>query len=187
MSQVRKLSDLKPDQRNARRHSQRNVELIAEALREVGAARSVVVDENGNVLAGNGTIAAAALAGIAKVRVVPASGDEIVAVQRKGLTKKQKTRLALYDNRTAELAEWDLDVLGELEDDDLAGILSLDDLADSPANPDPTEGDDEKGEGNGFNYEQQYGVIVMCVSESQQQETYDRLTADGFTCRVVVT
>ena len=52
----------------------------------VGAARSIVIDEDGVVLSGNATIEAAAQAGIDRVKVVEADGNEIVAVQRKGLT-----------------------------------------------------------------------------------------------------
>ncbi|MDP9366390.1 MAG: hypothetical protein M3Q10_19565, partial [Chloroflexota bacterium] len=56
------LSALVPDPRNARKHNDRNLALIEQALREVGAARSVVVDEAGTVLTGNATVAAAAKA-----------------------------------------------------------------------------------------------------------------------------
>ncbi|MDP9364583.1 MAG: hypothetical protein M3Q10_10230, partial [Chloroflexota bacterium] len=89
------LSALVSDPRNARRHNERNLGLIEDALREVGAARSVVVDEHGTVLAGNATVAAARQVGIARVRVVEADGAELVAVRRTNLTPEQKRRLAL--------------------------------------------------------------------------------------------
>ena len=109
------LRDLTPDPRNARKHTPRNVGTIVDALNEIGAARSIVIDENNVVLAGNATIEAAAQAGIEKVLVVEADGNTIIAVRRTGLTADQKTRLALFDNRAAELAEgWDADVLAEL-------------------------------------------------------------------------
>src|SRR5687767_5950346 len=125
------LAALTPDPRNARRHGDRNLALIEAALREVGAARSIVVDEAGTVLAGNATVAAAERAGITKVRVVEADGTELVAVRRSGLTGEQKRRLALYDNRAAELADWDAEVLASLaEDTDLSGLWDDDELAD---------------------------------------------------------
>ncbi len=108
------LADLKPDPRNARRHNPRNIGMIEKALNEVGAARSIVIDEDNVILAGNGVVEAAAQAGIERVRVVEADGNEIIAVKRSNLTPEQKQKLAIYDNRTAELAEWDTDVLGEL-------------------------------------------------------------------------
>ena len=111
---IETLADLTPDPRNARRHNPRNVGMLEKALGEVGAARSIVIDERGVVPAGNATIEAAARAGIEKVQVVDADGETIIAVRRTGLTAKQKTRLALYDNRTAELADWDADVIADL-------------------------------------------------------------------------
>lgn len=115
------ISQLQPDPKNARKHTERNVGLIENALREVGAARSIVVDENGVILAGNATIEAAASAGIEEIITVPANGNQIVAVMRSGLTEDQKHRLALFDNRAAELAKWDVTVLNEF---DTAGLLS---------------------------------------------------------------
>jgi len=111
------LADLKPDPRNARRHNPRNIGMIVDSLHQVGAARSIVIDEDNVILAGNGVIEAAAEAGIMDVRIIEASGNEIIAVKRSGLTAEQKTKLALFDNRTAELADWDLDVLGDLDID----------------------------------------------------------------------
>jgi hypothetical protein len=47
---VSTIGELRPDPRNARRHGPRNVETIAAALAEVGAARSIVIDESGVIL-----------------------------------------------------------------------------------------------------------------------------------------
>ena len=114
------IKDLKPDPANARKHNPRNIGQIVSALHEVGAARSIVIDEDNYILAGNGVTEAAAIAGIENVKVVEVDGNTIVAVRRTGLTPEQKKRLALFDNRTAELAEWDIDQL-KIEFD--AGML----------------------------------------------------------------
>lgn len=105
------LRDLTPDPQNRRQHNPRNVGMIVDAMHAVGAARSIVIDENNIVLAGNATIDAAAEAGIERVLIVDATGDEVIAVRRRGLTGEQKRTLALADNRAAELATWDLDQL----------------------------------------------------------------------------
>lgn len=125
MADITHIKDLKPDQRNARKHNARNIGMIEDALNEVGAARSIVIDEDGNILAGNGTVEAAAQAGIERVKVVEASGEEIVAVRRRGLTEKQKRRLALFDNRTAELAEWEIDVVREIVAEDAEALKGM--------------------------------------------------------------
>jgi len=111
---IESIADLTPDERNARKHNPRNIGMIMDSLQQVGAARSIVVDEDGKILAGHGVIEAAAEAGIERVQVVDADGETIIAVRRSGLTAEQKVKLALYDNRTAELAEWDAEVLSEL-------------------------------------------------------------------------
>jgi DNA modification methylase len=114
-----RIADLVVDPNNRRTHNPRNVEMIVAALKDVGAARSIVIDEDDVVLAGNGVTAAAAAAGITKVRVIDAAGDEIIAVRRRGLSAAAKRSLAMYDNRTAELAEWNAD---QLAADQAAGL-----------------------------------------------------------------
>jgi len=101
------IKDLIPDPHNRRKHTPRNVGMIVDSLHKVGTGRSIVIDEKNEVLAGNATIEAAGEAGITKVKVVEVDGNEVVAVRRTGLTENQKRELAIYDNRTAELADWD--------------------------------------------------------------------------------
>jgi len=48
------IADLTHDPKNARKHGKRNLDTIAKSLEECGAARSIVIDENGVILAGNG-------------------------------------------------------------------------------------------------------------------------------------
>jgi hypothetical protein len=112
------VDNLTPDPHNRRRHTPRNLEMIGAALRDVGAARSIVIDEHNEVLAGNGVLEAAPGAGISKVQIVDVEGDTIIAVRRSGLTATQKRALAIYDNRAAELAEWNTD---QLDSDEKAG------------------------------------------------------------------
>ena len=91
-SETAPLTSLISDPRNVRRHTDRTVGLIEQALREVGAARSIVVDETGILLAGNATVTAATKAGIDRVRIVEADGAELIAVRRSGLSPEQKRR-----------------------------------------------------------------------------------------------
>ena len=143
---MNKLADLRPDQNNARKHNPRNIGMVANSLREVGAARSGVIDEDGNILAGNGTYEALSEAGIEKVKIVQADGNEWVVVQRKGLSEKQKLKLALYDNRSAELAEWDKDVLADIDPEIMESMFStdeLEDLLDNDGDSEELEGEDD--------------------------------------------
>ncbi len=117
------IKDLIPDANNARLHTPRNIGVIERSLHDVGAARSIVIDEDNHILAGNGTVAAAAQAGIERVQIVEADGETIIAVRRRGLTPEQKIRLALADNRASELASWDGSVLAGLADAHGTAIL----------------------------------------------------------------
>ena len=127
---VSHIKDLVPDPQNRRAHNPRNIGMVVDALHQVGAARSIVIDEDNVILAGNGVTAAAAEAGITKVRVIEAAGDELIAVRRSGLTAEQKRALAMYDNRTGELATWDTAQLAaDLKDGvDLAPYFFVDEL-----------------------------------------------------------
>lgn len=120
------LAALKPDTENRRKHNPRNVGMIEDSLQEVGAGRSVVIDSDGTILAGNATVEAAGNVGIERVRIIETDGNEIIAVRRTNLSATQKKRLALYDNRTAELADWDIDqiALDVAAGDDLDGLFT---------------------------------------------------------------
>jgi ParB-like chromosome segregation protein Spo0J len=113
------LADLLPDPQNRRKRTPRNVEMITTALREVGAGRSIVIDERHEVLAGNGVVEAAQALGFSKVQVVKGDRDTLVAIQRDDLTPDETRRLALYDNRTGELAEWNWQ---QIATDEAAGL-----------------------------------------------------------------
>ena len=115
-----KLDELHADPHNRRKHNPRNLGMLADALRKVGASRSIVIDETGEILAGNGVVAAASEVGLSEVQVVDVDGETVVAVRRSGLSAEQKRELAIYDNRTAELAEWDWERLAQDQAEGLA-------------------------------------------------------------------
>jgi DNA modification methylase len=157
------ISDLRSDHKNARRRTDRSASLIAESLKRYGAARSIVIDEDGRILAGNGTVEGAKKAGINKLRIIEAEGDELIAVRRAGLSEDEKVGLALADNRTSDLSEWDKEMLHQLseehnitpwfEAEDLAeimgevevipaeGLTDADEVPEPPADPITKPGD----------------------------------------------
>ena len=183
-----KTSDLIADPKNARKRTAQSAHLIKESLKSFGAARSIVIDENDRVLAGNGTIEAANDLGITAVRVIETDGDEIIAVRRKGLDESKKVGLALADNRTSDLSEWDGLMLQQLSvehdikpwfsDDDILEILQEDDDgADFDPN-DPTI--DQSGK-----IQDIFQIIVNCKTEQQQTELLDRLLEEGYDCKAM--
>lgn len=150
---IKSIADLVPDKKNARKHNPRNIGMITDAIGQVGVGRSGVIDEDGNILVGNGTYEALAELGIEKIKVVKAAGNEWVLVQREGLSEEQKVKMALYDNRTAELADWDADILQEINEDDpefmshLFSTEEMDSIFDlNFDDPEALEGEDEAPE-----------------------------------------
>jgi len=114
------LHNLHPDQRNARRHDERNIDAIADSLRQFGQQKPIVVQKNGkgfNVLAGNGTLRAALKLGWTHLAAAEFDRDDTGAAVAFGIA----------DNRTAELAEWDGEMVAGLLED-LAGEYSPADL-----------------------------------------------------------
>lgn len=112
------LSDLTPDPDNANRGTERGKALLAESLAQLGAGRSILIDRNGVIIAGNKTAAEAQALGMQEVLIVQTDGSQIVAVQRMDLEKgadPRAERLALMDNRVAEAdLSWDPSVLARL-------------------------------------------------------------------------
>lgn len=96
----RSVDEIHPDPSNARKHSPRNIDAIAASLHRFGQQKPIVVDSSGVVRAGNGTLEAAKKLGWTEVAVVESD-----------LEGAEMTAFAIADNRTAELAEWDDEVL----------------------------------------------------------------------------
>ncbi len=106
-----KLGDIEQDPNNARAHDERNIEAIKQSLKTFGQQKPIVVSSTGHAVAGNGTLAAAKLLG----------WKEIAAITFDSESKAHEAGYAIADNRTAELATWDEEILattvGELPSD----------------------------------------------------------------------
>jgi len=94
--EARKVKDLLQDPENSRKHDERNLQAIRESLEAFGQQKPIVIDQEGKVVAGNGTLEAARQLG----------WEEIQAVVTL-LEGPKQTAFAIADNRTAELAAWD--------------------------------------------------------------------------------
>lgn len=107
------LDDLMPDDHNARVHGERNKKALAESFDKFGAARSIVVDADGKVRAGNGSLEAAREHGIEKAIVIETDGSKLVVVKRSDWTPSQGIAYALADNKTTDLSEFDYQIVAE--------------------------------------------------------------------------
>ena len=101
---VKKLADLKPMEKNIRRHSPKQITEYVRSLRMFGQVKPLVVDENGTILIGNGLYEALLSMGEEKA-------DCYVMAE---LSEKDKKKLMLADNRVYELGMTDTDVFDEI-------------------------------------------------------------------------
>lgn len=109
-----KVSEIKLDPRNYRIHGEENKRLIRKSLTECGAGRSILVDKNDIVIAGNGVYEQAQELGL-KVRVIESDGTELIAIKRTDLSTKDEKRklLALVDNRASDSSQFNFAAIVE--------------------------------------------------------------------------
>lgn len=100
------ISDLIHDEKNANKGTERGREMLSKSLQRFGFGRSLLLDKNNKIIAGNKTTEAAGKTGFEKVRIIESDGKEIIAVKRVDLDlDKDPTarELAFADNRVAEV------------------------------------------------------------------------------------
>ncbi|MCB7129879.1 MAG: ParB N-terminal domain-containing protein, partial [Candidatus Brocadiales bacterium] len=97
----RLVSDLKPYPKNARTHSKKQIRKIAESIREFGWTNPILIDAEEGIIAGHGRVEAAKLMDL----------EQVPTLQIDHLTEKQKRAYIMADNRLAELAGWDIEIL----------------------------------------------------------------------------
>ena len=115
-----KLHDLIQDDRNLNKGTERGQQLIEKSLREFGAGRSILLDKNNRIIAGNKTHKNAELAGLDDVIIVETDGTKLVAVKRTDvdLDTKQGREMALADNATVKVdLQWDTEQLESIAED----------------------------------------------------------------------
>lgn len=170
----KKIAQIKPYEKNPRKNDNA-VDAVANSIREFGFKVPVVIDKDGVIVCGHTRYKAAKKLGL---EVVP-------CVVADDLTDEQIKAYRLADNKVSELAEWDIDLLGE----ELDGIFDIDmgDFGFSFTEEAEATGDEPINTGTNFNYKEQYGVIVICNNEQEQEKIYNSLTAEGYECKVVTT
>lgn len=177
------FGEILQDEHNVNRGSKRGGEVIRRSLREYGAGRSVLLDKNNRLIAGNKTLGQAALSksGIKGVRIIETDGTELIAVKRidLDLQKDPKAKgLAVADNRAAELSlEWDRDVLKSLEID-LSPFWDEKEM-------DALLGKTVASESKEVEYQPGFAVMVEGITEAQQLELLERFGREGLKCRAL--
>lgn len=167
------LQELIPYAKNAKVHNQAQIDKIAKSIEEFGFINPCLIDKDKNIIAGHGRVMAAKQLGM---KTVP-------CIYVEGLTKEQYKAYVLADNKLGELAEWDMEIVYDelqfLNDMDFDfTITGFDTISDF--DPIVNERKDLSGE-----IKSTYEVIIECDDEMMQEDTFNKLTEKGYTCRVL--
>jgi hypothetical protein len=129
--ETKKLSNFSADPNNANMGTDKGRRMLSQSLQDLGAGRSILVDRNGVIIAGNKTAEAAIAEGLEDAIVVQTQGDKVVVVQRTDLdltTDPKAKQLAIADNRIAEIdLSWDAEALQKLAEEVDLSWLEVDD------------------------------------------------------------
>lgn len=173
------VEQLIPDNKNFNKGTEYGQHLIEESLRKFGAGRSILLDKNNRIIAGNKTIENAAIVGLENVIIVETDGNQIVAVKRKDidLDSAKGRELALADNATgkANLA-WDEELIAQV-----AEQYSID-PEDWGVSLDAPEDDENEDEDN--KKEISTKLIVECGDVSKLSLLFSELQDRGFKCEL---
>ena len=99
------IQELAQDSHIFNKRNEQGQQLMERSFKELGAGRSILLDRNGNIIAGNKSQQAAIAAGIKRVRVIETTGDELVAVKRTDvdIDSAEGRRMAYLDNLTTQV------------------------------------------------------------------------------------
>jgi hypothetical protein len=185
------LKDFKPDRKNANEGSERGTQVVEDPLRNYGAVRSILLDKNGVIIAGNKTAEGAAAIGLEDVIVVRTDGTKLVAVQRTDLdpTKdKAAKELAIADYRAGQGSlNWDTDVLKELTSgEDPIDISKFWTATELEALFSTDDANKKKLKGMDQNDDLRYQIVIDCSNESEQTSMLDRFETEGIKCKPLI-
>lgn len=157
---------------NAKLHPAEQIEQIKESIRQFSMNDPIGVWHD-TIVEGHGRYIACKELGI----------DKIPIIRLDELTDEQRKAYALAHNKLTMNSDFDPALL-DIELD------SITDIDMSALGFDITEDDEESDETGtpqetNFNYQEQYGVIVMCKDEQEQETVYNRLIGEGYECKVV--
>lgn len=96
-----KIEELKSYAKNARKHPEKQIKLLAENIKRFGFTVPVLLDKNNEIIAGHGRIEA----------VKKLNWQEVPCVKLENLSDEEVKALRIADNRLAEMAEWDMDLV----------------------------------------------------------------------------
>lgn len=174
--EYKNIEDIIPYENNPRKNDDA-VDYVANSIKEFGFKVPIIVDKDNVIVTGHTRYKASSKLGLEKVPVIYADD----------LTEEQIKAFRIADNKVSEFSTWDLDKL-EIELGELDFNMSEFGFENLNIDEDNYEEENEdigNTDESNFNYKEQYGVIVMCSSEEEQEKIYNKLIQDGYDCKVV--
>jgi hypothetical protein len=163
------VSEVRPYEKNPRKNADA-VKFVKASIEQFGFKVPIIVDSNRVIVCGHTRLLAAKSLGM----------SEVPCIMADDLTEDQIRAFRLADNKVGEFAEWDMDMLGD-ELDAIAeacdidmGVFGFDDNLDNMGD------EEEKGE----NLSETFQIIVECENEIEQQEIFEKLSGEGYKCRL---
>lgn len=166
MQIVNKLTaELKPYDKNAKKHDKKQIANVAESIKQFGFVQPIVLDKDNNVIIGHCRLEAAK-----KLHL-----DEVPCVMADDLTDEQVKKLRLLDNKLNE-SDWDIDLIAEeIADIDFDGFDVDWEL------PEDEENQTERKE---INLNENISVIVECENDEEAETIFNKLSNEGYVCRI---
>lgn len=173
---MKTLKEIMPYEKNPRKNDDA-VKYVAESIKQFGFKVPIVIDSDGVIVAGHTRYKAAK-----KLKL-----DAVPCIVADDLTEDQIKAFRLADNKVAEKAEWDFDLLAsELDelfyfDMEVFGFGDEDEEDDEDEEPAAVERDDLSGQVG-----EMYQIVIECASEAEQEQLFYRFTKEGLKCRTLI-
>ena len=180
------IDEIKPYERNARVHGSKQIKQIMEAIKAFGFTNPLLIDDKNNLIAGHGRLEAVKQLNIIDFKDKPIK--ELPAIIITGLSEADKKALIIADNKIAENASWDYDLLQaefqELEainyDLDLMGFDNLDEILGADIDVEQETKEIKEVEIN-----QKYELLIKCKDEKELEKVYNENIEKGYECKVL--
>ena len=163
----KRIADIIPYAANAKKHDKRQINNVAESIKQYGFVQPIVIDRDGVIVIGHCRALAAKKLGM----------QEVPCVCVDDLTPEQVNALRIVDNKSNE-SEWDFDILpDELTELDLSAFdfdfgVNLD------------EDDTETKERQEIALNESISVVVECSDDEEAEAIFEKLSEEGYKCHI---
>ena len=165
----KKLDEIKPYEKNAKLHPERQIEQIKKSIEEFGNNDPIAIDEEGIIIEGHGRYEALKELGYEEAEVIILSD----------LSEEQKNAYRLVHNQLTMNSGFDLEMLKEE-----LGSIDLD-LDDFDFNLVEMENEEIERPDLGETYQEKLGLEVYCENEEQAEALFNELVERGYQCKAI--